>query len=109
MSRDPQVYTEPNVFVPERYMKDGGCRSDVRDPEKYQFGFGRRCVMATLSRSRGTDIAAVRICPGRHFANDALFITVASVLHVFNIESPLGRDGKPAHVTPNINLDSFLS
>nr|BED43018.1 cytochrome P450 monooxygenase [Trametes versicolor] len=91
MSRDPRVYTEPDAFVPERYMKDGECGSNVRDPEKYQFGFGRR------------------ICPGRHFANDALFITVASVLHVFSIEPPLGRDGKPAHVTPNINLDSFLS
>lgn len=56
MSRDPQVYTEPDAFVPERYLKDGEYGSNVRDPEKYQFGFGRRCVMATLFRSRGTDI-----------------------------------------------------
>ncbi|OJT02970.1 O-methylsterigmatocystin oxidoreductase [Trametes pubescens] len=91
MSRDPQAYPQPDEFIPERFMKVGECGSGVRDPEKYQFGFGRR------------------ICPGRHFANDALFITVASVLHVFNIEPPLGPDGKPAHVVPDINMDAFLS
>lgn len=48
MSRDPQVYPEPDTFVPERFMKDGTCTSDARDPEKYQFGFGRRCVIITV-------------------------------------------------------------
>lgn len=55
MSRDPQVYMEPDAFVPERFMKDDKCGSDVRDPEKYQFGFGRRYVIATVPRSRGTN------------------------------------------------------
>nr|BED43019.1 cytochrome P450 monooxygenase [Trametes versicolor] len=91
MSRDDQAYPEPDAFIPERFMKDGTYGSDVRDSETYQFGFGRR------------------ICPGRHFANDALFITVASVLHAFNIEPPLGPDGEPVQIAPNINLDSFLS
>ncbi|EIW55305.1 cytochrome P450 [Trametes versicolor FP-101664 SS1] len=85
------TYPEPDAFIPERFMKDGTYGSDIRDPETYQFGFGRR------------------ICPGRHFANDALFITVASVLHVFNIEPPLGPDGEPLQIVPHINLDSFLS
>ncbi|KAI0367632.1 O-methylsterigmatocystin oxidoreductase [Pilatotrama ljubarskyi] len=91
MSRDPNAYPQPDEFIPERFLKDRGTSSDARDPEKYQFGFGRR------------------ICPGRHFANDALFITVASVLHVFNIEAPIGEDGKPVRVVPNIFLDAFLS
>ncbi|KAI0350838.1 O-methylsterigmatocystin oxidoreductase [Trametes cingulata] len=91
MSRDPEAYPQPDEFIPERFLKDHGGPSRTRDPEKYQFGFGRR------------------ICPGRHFANDALFITVASVLHVFNIEAPLGEDGKPVRVVPNIFLDAFLS
>ncbi|KAI0642607.1 O-methylsterigmatocystin oxidoreductase [Trametes meyenii] len=91
MSRDPETYSDPNTFCPERFLGGQKYGPAERDPEKFQFGFGRR------------------ICPGRHFANDALFITVASVLHVFNIEAPLGEDGKPVVVNPEIALDSFLS
>lgn len=50
-----------------------------------------------------------RICPGRHFANNSLFIIVASVLHVFDIEAPLGEDGQATRVAPNIVLDYFLA
>jgi cytochrome P450 len=32
-----------------------------------------------------------RICPGRHFADETLFLSIASLLSVFNIER--GRDG----------------
>lgn len=39
-----------------------------------------------------------RICPGRYFALDSLFITVASVLHVFDISPPLDADGAPIPV-----------
>ncbi|KAI0642608.1 O-methylsterigmatocystin oxidoreductase [Trametes meyenii] len=49
------------------------------------------------------------ICPGRHFSNEALFMTIVSVLHVFNIEPPLGEDGRPVPVNPKIVLDFFLS
>ncbi|KAI0350839.1 O-methylsterigmatocystin oxidoreductase [Trametes cingulata] len=93
MSQDPVAYPEPEKFIPERFFKDGKVHvgSDCRDPEKFQFGFGRR------------------ICPGRHFANDSLFLTVASVLHVFDIRPPLGGDGKQARVAPRIVTDYFLS
>ena len=50
-----------------------------------------------------------RICPGRHFANEALYITVASVLHLFNIEPPLDDKGQPMRVEPEIVLDYFLA
>lgn len=42
--------------------------------------------------------ACKRICPGRYFLNQSLFIAVASVLHVFKISKPasLGTaDPKP--------------
>ncbi|KAI0822975.1 O-methylsterigmatocystin oxidoreductase [Trametes gibbosa] len=91
MSRDPLAYDCPDDFIPERFLKERLDGEETRDPEKYQFGFGRR------------------ICPGRHFANNALFITVASLLHVFDIEAPLGENGKPMRVAPNIMLDFFLA
>ena len=40
-----------------------------------------------------------RICPGRYFALSSLFITVASVLHVFDIAPPLDDRGHPVRAT----------
>ncbi|KAH9886459.1 O-methylsterigmatocystin oxidoreductase [Cubamyces lactineus] len=92
MSQDPAMYPAPEKFLPERFLRsvDDGT-GPARDPEKFQFGFGRR------------------ICPGRHFSNEALFLTAVSLLHVFKIEAPLDKDGKPVSVKPAIALDSFLS
>ncbi|KAL7278727.1 hypothetical protein ACG7TL_007730 [Trametes sanguinea] len=78
---DAEVYPEPEIFRPERFLHDGQLRSDVPDPAKVAFGFGRR------------------ICPGRHFADDLLFINIASVLHTFDILPALDSSGKPIPVT----------
>ncbi|KAI0350845.1 O-methylsterigmatocystin oxidoreductase [Trametes cingulata] len=92
MSQDEEEFPEPERFMPERYLKpDGELNPDVRAPQRFQFGFGRR------------------ICPGRYFADEAVFATVASLLHVFNIEPPLDDAGKPVPVKPRIELDLFLS
>ncbi|KAI9058197.1 CyP450 monooxygenase [Trametes sanguinea] len=77
---DPVEYPQPDEFRPERFIRDGQLNPDIRDPTQYMFGFGRR------------------ICPGRHFAEDALFLTIASVLHVFDIGLPLDDDGRPVRV-----------
>ena len=42
MSRDPVAYPEPDKFIPERFLKEGKIDTSVRDPLKFQFGFGRR-------------------------------------------------------------------
>ncbi|KAL7277361.1 hypothetical protein ACG7TL_009221 [Trametes sanguinea] len=91
MSRDPSAYVDPDRFIPERFLPIQHGGSPARDPEKYQFGFGRR------------------ICAGRHFAHDSLFIITASLLHVFKIEPPLSDDGKLPPVAPEVNMNSFLS
>ncbi|EIW55318.1 O-methylsterigmatocystin oxidoreductase [Trametes versicolor FP-101664 SS1] len=97
MSQDPVAYPQPEMFIPERFLRgySGKDGSEVRDPERFQFGF-------VTDRTH-------RICPGRHFANDALFLAVASVLHTFDIRAPLGLDGKPLPVAPKIVRDFFLS
>ncbi|KAL1950194.1 hypothetical protein VTO73DRAFT_5317 [Trametes versicolor] len=77
MLHDPATYEDPDEFRPERFLRDG----DIPlDSTAVAFGFGRR------------------ICPERYFALDSLFITVASVLHVFDISPPLDADGAPIPV-----------
>lgn len=42
---DPTVYEDPDVFRPERFIRDGKPDfSAAPDPAKFIFGFGRRCV-----------------------------------------------------------------
>jgi cytochrome P450 len=61
------LYPEPDVFKPERLLNADGSLQD--DPVLTSaFGFGKW------------------ICPGRHFVNAMLFIMVASLFSVFNIE-----------------------
>ncbi|KAF9449842.1 cytochrome P450 [Macrolepiota fuliginosa MF-IS2] len=78
MLHDPEVFDEPMRFMPERYLKDGQPNSEVRDPWNFAFGYGRR------------------VCPGRHMGDASLFITIASVLSVFDIKPPLDDEGRPA-------------
>ncbi|TFK92570.1 cytochrome P450 [Polyporus arcularius HHB13444] len=75
--RDPEMYEEPEEFRPERFIRDGKLDPTVRDPATIAFGFGRR------------------ICPGRYFAQAGLFITIASLLHVFDITPALDDQGRP--------------
>ncbi|KAG1795220.1 cytochrome P450, partial [Suillus variegatus] len=48
ISRDPDIFPEPNAFRPERWTNDQGCLRD--DLKFFVFGFGRR------------------VCPGQHVA-----------------------------------------
>ncbi|RPD62686.1 CyP450 monooxygenase [Lentinus tigrinus ALCF2SS1-7] len=87
---DQEEYPEPERFLPERFIKDGKLNPDVRDPGTAAFGFGRR------------------ICPGRHFAEAALFVNIARVLHVFDIGPPLDERGEVINVEPKMK-DGILS
>lgn len=83
---DPDVYKDPDAFFPERYLKrspDGTALisdPDAPDPMDVAFGFGRR------------------ICPGRFMAYESMWITIASMLAVFNIEK--AKDANGEDITP---------
>jgi len=71
---DPEMYPDPDAFKPERFLnQDGSAREDPVLAST--FGFGKR------------------ICPGRHFVEATLFILVASLLSVFNIEKSSANGG----------------
>ncbi|KAG6846974.1 hypothetical protein H0H93_010785 [Arthromyces matolae] len=75
MLHDETVYPQPFEFNPERFLKDGKLDPDVKDPDHAAFGFGRR------------------ICPGRHMAFSAIWITIASILATFDINKARDADG----------------
>ncbi|KAF8509773.1 cytochrome P450 [Hysterangium stoloniferum] len=65
------------AFKPERFLD----APDMKNPTA-AFGFGRRA------------------CPGRPMAENALFITIVSILHVFNIVLPPG--------SPSLDRNAFV-
>ncbi|KAH0838681.1 cytochrome P450 [Lanmaoa asiatica] len=88
ISRDPEVYPNPDKFDPQRWLNsDGRVRDDLKFPS---FGFGRR------------------ICPGQHIANRSIFINTTLLLWSFRItqdpKSPIDDtgfvDGVIAHPKP---------
>ena len=100
-----ELFERPWEFLPERYIgRDGRINKSVPDPEIGAFGYGRRYVRALPSTLASPLITRThRICPGRHFSNDALFLYAASLLAVFNITPPKDEAGNtvPIKVEPN--------
>lgn len=71
ISRDPRNYNNPHTFNPDRFL---GPKPEL-DPRKYVFGFGRR------------------ICPGRLFAENNIFVAVATCLATITFKRLKDKDG----------------
>ncbi|KZP30151.1 cytochrome P450 [Athelia psychrophila] len=80
---DPEVYPEPSVFNPERFLKDGKINPDVPDPELASFGYGRR------------------VCPGRRVASSFAWLSAGYILTSFHVGKATGSDGKLIEPTGN--------
>ncbi|KAI0774796.1 cytochrome P450 [Trametes elegans] len=91
MSQDESAYPDPDRFLPERFLREGRIDPNVRDPTTFAFGFGRR------------------ICPGLHFADAQLFITFASILHVFRIGPPKDEHGTPQPLRKKYTTDTLTA
>ncbi len=109
---DPEVYEDPHVFRPERFIRDGKLDPGPLDPASFAFGYGRRYVAP--SRTKQVVFcgyrahARSRICPGRYFAEATLFISIACALHVLDITPPLGEDGRPMKIE-HVQSDTLVS
>ncbi|KAH8115965.1 cytochrome P450 [Phellopilus nigrolimitatus] len=79
MLRDPKEYPEPEKFIPDRWLPSEGKKVPF-DVYKIVFGIGRR------------------FCPGKFFADSAVFLGVASILSTFDIQKALDENGVP--ITP---------
>lgn len=74
---DPEVYPNPSVFDPERFL---GHR-DEPDPSDHAFGYGRR------------------ICPGRYLGMESLYITISRFIASFDVTRAVDQDGKELEVS----------
>ncbi|KAG6888160.1 hypothetical protein C0995_010171 [Termitomyces sp. Mi166 len=82
MTLDENVYYEPFIFNPDRFSPKPLGRGEPHPPTS--FGFGRR------------------ICPGRHLADDSLWIAMATILATLSISKMIGADGK--EITPELKF-----
>ncbi|EKM55883.1 uncharacterized protein PHACADRAFT_144778 [Phanerochaete carnosa HHB-10118-sp] len=72
---DEKQYLDPEAFKPERFLTpEGALNPSVPDPIE-AFGFGRR------------------ICPGRYFAQAAVFLYISHILSAFTITKPVDELG----------------
>lgn len=72
---DSRHYAEPFSFIPERFLAEP--KSSILDPRDASFGFGRR------------------VCPGRHFADDLLWMVIVNTLAAFDILKAEDAQGNP--------------
>lgn len=78
MSRNEEVYPDPEVFDPDRFLHPSSQR--VHEHMEAVWGFGRR------------------ICPGRTFAEASLWLCMANFITTMDIEKVIDGDGNP--ITP---------
>ncbi|KIM73495.1 hypothetical protein PILCRDRAFT_802518 [Piloderma croceum F 1598] len=84
---DEHTYPEPFKFNPDRFENQEMNRlAGINELPQAAFGFGRR------------------MCPGRWLAYDSIWITVVSVLSVYNISTAIDNNGLP--ILPSVEYTS---
>lgn len=89
MSRDERYYSQPDEFLPERYVPvaEGGRGEPLPDGP---FGFGRR------------------VCPGQYLALSGVYIIMATLLATMDLRCPVdGATGE--EVKPKVGFSNGLS
>ena len=110
MLHDENDYPDPEIFKPERYLKNGLPDPTVRDPATIVFGFGRRWVFfsAPFSSTRPSFAKTpCSVCPAAHMGLSTVWIMAASILSAFDILKPHDEYGTP--IDPTVEYDFSLT
>ncbi|TFK37935.1 cytochrome P450 [Crucibulum laeve] len=87
MCLNENVYSEPYKFNPSRFL-----------PKPY--GLGEPYPVAHFGFGG-------RVCPGRHLADDSVWIAVASIIATLTVSKCIGKDGK--EVTPDVEFTTGVT
>lgn len=103
---DPNIYPDPLTFDPTRFMdRKKNALQGINELPDAAFGFGRRCVFITFLAYH-VDYNPCRMCPGRWFAFDTMWIIVASILSSYDIMKAVDDTGNT--IEPKIEYSSGL-
>lgn len=86
IAHNEDTYTQPDRFLPERFLAQNKLNENILDPRSFIFGFGRR------------------LCPGRELANDVIFLMIARIVATMDLCGV--KDEKGREVIPPFALTS---
>ncbi|XP_078043391.1 farnesoate epoxidase-like [Augochlora pura] len=82
-NRDPEFYPEPDIFNPERHLKNGKYETDANSTT---FGIGKRK------------------CPGSIFAKSAIFILFLGIMQKFTLLPVPGKEPKSVEIKTGYSI-----
>ncbi|KAI9451342.1 cytochrome P450 [Russula earlei] len=89
MLRDPEIFPDPDRFNPDRYLEEVDDETARRrDPRVFVFGFGRRR------------------CPGAHLVESSVWLMLATMLAMLEIEKPRGKNGQ--EIEPDVKFENAV-
>ena len=97
MSRDAQLYPDPEVFRPERFLGIPPTDDRAFNPWNYIFGTGKRYQLVFRLKLLAVVLTAPRKCPGVYFIQSSLWLVIARVVATLDIKKKV-VNGVPVEV-----------
>ena len=105
MTQNPELYSEPERFNPDRFMQMSPEEAERKDPRNVVFGFGRRYALVGCGPLRMTECSAGSV-PGRRLPTRACGSPVRMSSRLWTFPMPktmLGRTSSLKEVSSPVS------